>query len=282
MAKKRCWTFTYFPEDLERNSEWIKDLSHHKAVKNMFVGLETCPTSGKYHFQGYIRFLNAKDFKGAKRFFGMDKIHIEEAKGNDQHNYDYCLATGKYDSKEGHVSRIIEKGEPSTQGKRTDIECAIDIIKETCKMSEVLDAVPNYQACRHAELYLKYKEAPRKVEPIKVVWIWGSSGTGKTKQVYDEHPDVYRPTTFKWWEGYDGHDTILIDDFRRDYCKFHELLKLLDIYPFRVETKGGARQVQFKTIYITSPYSPTDTYETREDLVQLTRRITQIIHQPDL
>lgn len=278
----RCWCFTYFPEHeecIERKTEWFKDLSHHKAVKNMFIGLETCPSNGKYHFQGYIRFHNAKDFKQAKRWFKMDKIHLEEAKGNDQHNYDYCLASGKYESKEGHIAIIVEKGEPAQQGKRTDIEHAVDIIKETSSMSEVLDAVPNYQACRHAELYLKYKEQPRKVGHINVVWIYGASGTGKTRKVFEECPDVYRPVSYKWWEGYDGHKKVLIDDFRKDYCKFHELLTLLDIYPFRVETKGGSRQVQFDTIYITTPYSPQETYDTREDVNQLTRRITRIVIQ---
>ena len=114
---------------------------------------------------------------------------------------------------------------------------------------------------------------------INVIWIWGASQTGKTKYVYDNCPNPFRPLNFKWWEGYDGHKTVLIDDFRKDYCKYHELLTLLDIYPIRVETKGGSRQVQFDTIYITSPYSPEETYDTREDIFQLTRRITQVIHK---
>ena len=35
---------------------------------------------------------------------------------------------------------------------------------------------------------------------------------------------------YKFWEGYDGHDNVIIDDIRGDFCKFHQLLKLLDRY----------------------------------------------------
>lgn len=84
----------------------------------------------------------------------------------------------------------------------------------------------------------------------------------------------------KWWEGYDGHDDVIIDDYRRDFCKFRVLLHLLDHYPMRVECKGGSRQFRAKRLFITSPKSPTETWagRTDEDLYQLTRRIDVIEH----
>ena len=50
--------------------------------------------------------------------------------------------------------------------------------------------------------------------------------------VYEENTNVFRPLNYKWWEGYDGHEVVLLDDIRKDFCKFHELLTLLDIYPY--------------------------------------------------
>ena len=164
--------------------------------------------------------------------------------GNAHQNQKYC-------SKDNNL--LLEIGTPHKQGKRSDIARAVDIVKETSSVAAVCDEIMNYQAVRHAELYLKYKEKKRPVQPIQVIWIYGSSGKGKTKKVYDDNKDedIFTPINFKWWEGYDGHKTVLIDDIRKDFCKFHELLKLLDIYPFRVETKGGSRQVQFNKLYIT-------------------------------
>ncbi|AGA18383.1 hypothetical protein [Citataivirus sanlemaris] len=273
--KARSWCFTYYPTNEEQDLLWFKNLTTTSQIRYFVMGRELCPTTGKLHFQGYISYNNAKTFQQTKKWFQLDKIHIAPAKGNDFQNQVYC-------SKE-HL--LIEIGEPIKQGKRSDIVRAIDIITQTNSVSAVLEEVNNYQAVRHCELWLKYKEPCRPVQSINVIWIHGSSGSGKTRKVYDDNSgnEIFTPTSHKWWEGYDGHQVVLIDDIRRDFCKFHELLKLLDIYPFRVETKGGSRQVQFKTIYITAPYSPIEMWEGRcdEDLLQLTRRITQTIDIDD-
>lgn len=272
MSRKRSWCFTYYPTNDERDHLWFRELGKSKGVRYMIVGKEIGEKCEKLHYQGYISFKNAKTFKQTKKWFKLDKIHIEEAKGNDIHNQRYC-------SKDDNL--IIEVGEPIKQGKRSDIAKAVEIVKATNSMGEVMEQVPNYQACRHAELYLKYKEKKRPIGKIDVIWIYGSSGSGKTRKVYEDNEgkDIFCPVSYKWWEGYDGHEIVLLDDIRRDYCKFHELLKLLDIYPFRVETKGGSRQVQFKKIYITAPYSPTEMWynHSAEDIYQLERRITHTV-----
>ena len=96
---------------------------------------------------------------------------------------------------------------------------------------------------------------------IEVHWRWGKAGLGRTRYVWEKHGlSVYAPTTYKWWEGYDGHKVVLIDEFRGDWCKFGELLKLLDIYPYTVETKVGSPQIQATTFYITSCKLPEEVY----------------------
>lgn len=274
--KCRAYVFTYFYPD-ESMTRWIKGLSLRKGIAYMVCGKEICPTTKKEHLQGYIRWTNAKTWKAAKKWFELDKIHIEYAKGNDFHNQDYCLKENKF----------LEIGEPTKQGKRTDIERAVSIVKKTNSIASVLEEVNNYQAVRHCELYMKYKEKARDIAPIEVIWIYGSSGKGKTRKVYDDNPseNIFTPINYKWWEGYDAHEVVLIDDIRRDFCLFKELLKLTDIYPFRVETKGGSRQVQFKKLYITAPYSPEHMwcdYCSGENITQLLRRITHTVNIDDL
>lgn len=273
-TRVRSWCITYYPTNDEADVRWFKQLSHKKGIRYMIVGKEICPTTKRKHYQGYISYKNGKTFKQTKKWFGLDKIHLEIAKADDFKNQAYC-------EKEGNL--ILEIGEPINQGKRSDIRTAVDIVKETSSISKVLDQVYNYQAVRHAELYLKYKEKKRPVAPIQVIWIHGSSGKGKTRKVYDDNKDedIFTPVSYKWWEGYDGHKIVLIDDYRKDFCKYHELIKLLDIYPLRVETKGGSRQLQFTKIYITSCYSPSEMWGHRDGetdgYIQLERRITQTI-----
>jgi len=81
----------------------------------------------------------------------------------------------------------------------------------------------------------------------------------------------------KWWEGYDKHEDVIFDDFRNDFCTFHELLRILDRYPYKIECKGGSRELLAKRIFITCPFSPHDAYPSScEDIQQLIRRITKI------
>lgn len=115
----------------------------------------------------------------------------------------------------------------------------------------------------------------------EVFWFYGPTGTGKSKSAFDRDPTAYwKPATSKWWNGYEGHEAVIIDDYRRDFCTFAELLRLLDRYPLTVETKGGTRQMLAKRIYITSPKCPATTWEGRtpEDIDQLLRRIEHIEH----
>lgn len=273
-VRTRRYCFTYFLEADDRDKRHFRVLSQKKGIKYLVIGYETCPTTKRKHLQGFIHWKNAKTWSAAKRWFQMDKIHIVPAVASDLDNQVYCTKEETF----------LEIGSPAEQGKRSDISVAIDIIKNTNSISAVLDEVQNYQAVRHAELYMKYKETPRPVAPIEVIWLYGSSGCGKTRKVYsDTSNNVFRPINHKWWEGYDGHKTILIDDFRPSFCSWDDLLRLLDIYPFRVETKGGSRQVQFNKIYITTPYSPKKTYPYHsEDISQLTRRITHTINMDEV
>ena len=111
-------------------------------------------------------------------------------------------------------------------------------------------------------------------------FFYGKTGSGKTRTAFEEFPKIYTPLSYKWWEGYEGQTEVLIDDFRKDWCKFHELLKLLDRYPFKVEAKGSHHQLMATTIIITAPYPPQYMYDTREDIEQLLRRIRVVQEFP--
>jgi len=136
----------------------------------------------------------------------------------------------------------------------------------------------SFQAIQVAKEMLKYAEVKRTWKP-DVRWYHGSTGSGKTRSAVEEFPNAWMSgRNLKWWEGYDAHPEVIIDDFRRDFCTFHELLRILDRYEYRVETKGGSRQLLAKVMIITCPWAPEVLYSTRssEDVSQLCRRIDNI------
>lgn len=219
------------------------------------------------HLHLYFELKNAKSFSKIKKEF--PRANIDLGKGTAEQNKIYL-------SKQ---NLIREDGTPKKQGKRNDIHEVISQIENgDMRMRDVVRTATSVQSVRMAEIRLKYFEPKRDFKP-EVIWIYGSTGTGKSRLAKELCDDPYYCLDdIKWWEGYDAHTEVIIDDFRKDYCRFNQLLKLLDRYAYRVECKGGSRQFLAKKIIITTPLSPEETYSNlnSEDIEQLSRRITEI------
>jgi len=211
-----------------------------------------------------------------------DRAHWEIAGGSAEENKTYC-------SKEGD---FVEFGNPPVkeQGKRTDIELAVASLKATSGDVQAM-------AMAHPEAYLKYAGNFEKlsqrfqkkarstqdsyIKERQVVWIYGPTGVGKTRYVHEnarEYGELWiSGRDLRWWQSYDMEPCVLFDDFRGDFCKYHELLRILDRYHCIVENKGGSVSLQnVMVIYITSCFHPRHVYDTREDIEQLIRRIDAI------
>lgn len=261
MARLRRWCFT------------INNYSEEEilAVKNLDCDYVICGAevgeNGTPHLQGYAEFDKANSLKKIQQMLG-GRAHLAAAKGSGAQNKVYC-------SKEG---KVFEKGKMKEPGKRNDIARIREMVKDGGRMRDIIEEASGYQAMRGAELMMKYISPDRKEAP-EVKWYWGKSGSGKTRTAVEEAgEDTWMSSrNLKWWDGYDGHENVIIDDFRGDFCTFHELLRILDRYPFRVEVKGGSRMLMAKKIWITAPMPPQAAYSrNNEEIQQLLRRISVI------
>ena len=82
---------------------------------------------------------------------------------------------------------------------------------------------------------------------------FGPTGTGKSRRAWDEagvHAYPKDPRS-KFWDGYQTHEHVVIDEFRGAIAVEH-LLRWLDRYPVRVEIKGSSRPLMAHTFWITS------------------------------
>lgn len=262
------------------------------VIKNFFM--EKCNwgifgyevgENGTPHLQGALQRKNPITIKGLKKNLGS-RCHIEVMHGTYEQSKVYCSKGGN----------IFEHGTCPKQGNRSDIETVKDIVKSGGGMKTVIQQVNSYQAMRCGEMILKYFEKGREKKPI-VYWFWGKTGMGKTKTAWDwmrkfyEPEDIYLSNkNLQWWEGYDADKVAIIDDFRKDFCTFHELLRILDWMPYRVMCKNGSRQCLAEHIIFTCPKTPLELYgkvkdefgveNDREDIGQLLRRIDYTIEFP--
>ena len=119
-------------------------------------------------------------------------------------------------------------------------------------MSGLIEVASNYQGIRMAELLLRYRERPRPIQDIEVLWYYGEMA--KTNAWWGHAEQVYTPVSMKWWDGYDAHKIVVIDNIIKEDLRY--LNRLTDKFPFRAETKGGSRQVQYTRIIFASEVHP--------------------------
>lgn len=86
---------------------------------------------------------------------------------------------------------------------------------------------------------------------------WGNTGTGKSYSAWNEAgATAYcKDPRSKFWCAYNGQSNVIIDEFRGGIDIAH-LLRWLDRYPCRVETKGGDRPLCAVKFWITSNIEP--------------------------
>ena len=273
--RSRCWFLTC-------NNYSADELQFARAYKCDFklLAQEIGELSKLEHYHLYFEHKNPVQWSTLKNKF--PRANIQVAKGNAEHQRVYL---GKQCGREN----IEETGTPKHQGKRTDITRVRNILEEGGNMREIIPSVGSVQSVRMAEIWLKYFEQPRDWLP-DVYWIHGSSGRGKTQLAYKmgyEFCPHERPfklmSNRRWWEGYDAHEVIIIDELREDCYRVSELLQLLDRYEYKVENKGGSRQLLAKHIIITSPKSPENLFFGHgESIYQFVRRCKKIICIDDI
>ena len=84
---KKRWVFTWFnfnDIDVVNMADQIEKMGKY------VMGIEECPSTGKAHIQGYVRF--DKCIRAIEKW---PHISWAGAKGDDRQNYDYCTKEGK-------------------------------------------------------------------------------------------------------------------------------------------------------------------------------------------
>lgn len=260
MARARRWCLTLNNYTCEEYETLLKHPCPYKVLGRE-VGKEGTP-----HIQGYM------EFKTAMRFNAVRKLSMRahwETAHKPEKAAEYCKKEKNF----------IEEGTPSWKrsGYRTDLEATRAVAAEDGMRGIVGTA--SFQQIRCAEVYLKYCEEIRDWKPY-VRWYWGPAGCGKSRKARENYEgmDLFtKNTATKWWEGYDRHEAVIIDDFRPTWWRLTEMLRILDRYECRIEYKGGSRQLVAKHITITSDRHPRDCYIQADVGGQLLRRIDEIV-----
>lgn len=227
--------------------------------------------NGTNHYQGYLEFSKPKRLGALKKIFKT--AHFELRKGTRDEARDYCM---KEDTR---VAGPFEWGTWREEGKKRK-ERAIDTFKaaidEGKSDKELWDSHPwQYLTFHRALGNIRLLSTSGRDWEMEVEYILGQPGVGKSKTAMAENPGAYWKSPNHWWDGYQGHTTVVMDEFSGKWFRWEYLLKILDRYPMNVEIKGGTVPFLAKKIVITSNRAPWELYNRwKFPLQALFRRIT--------
>lgn len=221
---------------------------------------------GRPHLHVYLHYNQAVSMGKVKNDVRDNTAHCEKRRGSVESAVDYAKKETVDDHpvftngrKWWELGNIGKTG----QGSRSDVQELVDGLRAGKSNTELIEALPYAMFNNSAKVnrFREMMETPKARFPIKVFLIEGPTGIGKTRHVFEHVPDVYsvpEPVGGRlWFSGYQGQDTILIDDFGTEETWIKAvspttLFKILDPYPLTVEVKGGYRAACWTTVIITT------------------------------
>lgn len=234
MSQAKNWCLTL-------NNPESPCLGFQEEIMNfMICGLEI-GEQGTEHIQGYIQFKKPKRLAQLKKMF--PRAHLEVARGKPSANVTYCSKDGKW-----HDHGVLQPG----AGTRNDLNAIKELIDSNSTWNEIREnhygAAIRYRKSLIDDL--EHHRASRSWETVIYIH-WGDTGTGKSKYCFENFPNAYWKSRGEWWDGYDGHEVVIIDEFY-GWLPIDFVLRLADRYPLSVPVKGGFRKFVAKEIHFTS------------------------------
>lgn len=277
-ARHWCWTLNN-PEDSETPDQLIeKVFTAANKVRYVVFQHEEGEEEHTPHYQGYVEFTIGRRMAALKKLHR--RIHWEPRRGTPDEARDYCM------KEEGRIAGPWEWGTfRGAPGKRTDLEELYKLARSSASLLEVAEACPSsymrhYKAVQHVR-QLGALDKPVRKKDLKVYILYGAPGLGKTRAVYEQHPDVYAVPLGKdlWFDNYKGEANVLLDDFSGN-LRLVDTLRLLDRYPIQVPIKGGFVWWCPDKVFVTCNVHPRDWYDysKRQDSYKaLTRRVYKVL-----
>lgn len=278
------------------------------------------------HIQMMMSFENARYVKSIAKELGDKPEYLEVWKGDSRNGYAYLIhatteARHKHQYSVDEVKAnfdypaMIQKMTQEVKSRETyrdsaKINMILDLVysgemtkdeaaeqlsgQQYAKASKSIDIVFN----RHLEVQAEKwrEEMIREGKCVKVIWICGNAGTGKTRlaKAYAEkkgQPYYVSGSSRDIFQNYKGEHILILDELRPRNIPYHDLLRILDPFSVQWQTMAPSRYTDkalaVELIIVTSPFDPKNFYEVEfggrtkakeiDRFEQLERRIALVI-----
>lgn len=201
---------------------------------------------GFLHWQILVAFTTKKSLSGVRELFG--NYHFELTRSAAAGEYVWKDETSIPSTRFEFGCKPIDRSSPRDWEQTWELATKGDLMA-----IEASIRVQHYRTLR--QISSDFGE-PTPMERSCFVY-WGATGTGKSRTAWERAGmDAYpKDPRTKFWCGYNGQESVVIDEFRGGIDISH-LLRWLDRYPVIVEIKGSSCILRAKRIYVTSNLDP--------------------------
>ena len=195
-------------------------------------------------------------------------LSINSEKGSCLQNREYIRKDGKWEGTEKADTSVEGSFQeygmmPSEAEEKSPKNAAvIQHVKDGLTNAEIIALDPSYafkgrdiDQLRQDICYAPFRKIIRNVE---VHYLYGDSGTGKTRSIFNKHPmeDIcritnYAPRGVTQFDAYTGHPVLVFEEFHSQ-IPITSMLNFLDIYPVMLPARYFDRVACYTTVYITS------------------------------
>lgn len=246
-----------------------------------------------FHTHIFIVFTSRVRWSKIKRHFS--DVHIEACKGSVSDNILYIKKEGKWVDDLKNDQKIDDSFEefgtppPDSKGKRSDLSELYRMIQDNMSNSEIIHSNQDYilqidklDKIRNTILIDKYKDTLRL--NLEVVYIFGATGTGKTRYVMENsgYSNVYRVTDYIHpFDSYSCQPVICFDEFRSS-INISNMLMYCDVYPVELQSRYSNKVACYSKVFIVSNWPLEKQYSEAQinDIdtwLAFLRRITKVL-----
>lgn len=231
-----------------------------------FCMADEIATTGTYHTHIFLYSPSPIRFSTVKNRFPT--AHIDKTYGSAKENRDYIRKEGKWAETDKAETKVpdtfLEWGDmpAEKEEKAPQMYKLIQEVRDGISTANIIEGSPNLafrvrdiDTLRQTLLSDRYASENRKIE---VWYIFGASGTGKTRGIYERHDakDICRITNYRngrgiSFDGYTGQDVLVYEEFHSQ-IPIEDMLNYLDIYPLSLPARYSDRVACYTRVYITS------------------------------
>lgn len=159
-----------------------------------------------------------------------------------------------------YVSSLIDQ---YAESKITYDELESQIgISQLARRKKLVDQITELRAEKEHEKWLK----DFKGKKMKVLWLYGAAGVGKTRfaeYLFRNKKYSILGSSRDYFQDYCGEHFVILNDLRPRDFSYSDLLRILD--PYQHDKSAPSRyhdkKLNLEEIIITTPYAPTDFYK---------------------